>query len=183
MSSFSADVGVMLVQLREGIRDTTERLRIVGNVGQVYLSHSTGLRDWFSRLVSIIITMVICSERTMKNLFATLAILIAPLLAQAGVYYSGESYAELPSQWRGVLVDQRGLGSVAIPPAKGLPQSPLQKDYRDALARLEKKETLSADELADLGALYIRLGQPAKAVERLRPAQRQHPEHFRIAAN
>jgi hypothetical protein len=119
----------------------------------------------------------------MKNLFAFLLLVLGPLTVQAGVYYSGESFAELPSQWRGFLVDQRNLRYLAIPPAKGLPPSPLQTEYRNSLVRLEKKENLSADELADLGALYIRLGQPGKAVERLRLAQRQYPEHFRIAAN
>src|SRR5262245_9502602 len=128
MSSFNADVGGMVVHLGEGIRDTIERLRIGGNVGQAYLSHSTGRRDWLSRLVSIIITMVIRCERTMKNFFALLAVLIAPLLAQAGVYYSGASFAELPSQWRGFLVDQRSIRYLAVPPTKGLPPSPLQKE-------------------------------------------------------
>ncbi|HLW64094.1 MAG TPA: DUF3299 domain-containing protein [Gemmataceae bacterium] len=119
----------------------------------------------------------------MKNLLALVLLGSVPLWAQAGVYYSGETIAELPSQWRGFLVDQRSLRYLAVPPAKGLPPSPFQTEYRSALARLEKKEKLSADEIADLGALYIRLGQPGKAVEILRPAQRQHPEHFRIAAN
>jgi hypothetical protein len=119
----------------------------------------------------------------MKNLLAILAVAFLPFMAQAGVYYSGETIAELPSQWRGFLVDQRSLRYLAVPPAKGLPPSPLQTEYRNALARLEKKDKLSADEIADLGALYIRLGQPGKAVEHLRPAQRQYPEHFRIAAN
>src|SRR5262249_46041088 len=38
-------------------------------------------------------------------------------------------------------------------------------------------------ELADLGALYVRLGDPEKALGLLRPAQRAHPRHFHIAAN
>jgi tetratricopeptide (TPR) repeat protein len=42
---------------------------------------------------------------------------------------------------------------------------------------------LTADELADLGALYVRLGDPEKAIGLLRPAQRAHPRHFHIAAN
>ena len=103
--------------------------------------------------------------------------------AQAGLYYSGENVAELPAQWRGFLVDQRGLRMLAVKPAAGVPPSALRKQYLDALAALEKKKTLSADEVADLGALYVRLGQPAKAIELLRPAQRKYPAHFRIAAN
>jgi hypothetical protein len=42
---------------------------------------------------------------------------------------------------------------------------------------------LTADQSADLGALYVRLGELNKALEVLRPAQRAHPVHFRLAAN
>jgi hypothetical protein len=46
-----------------------------------------------------------------------------------------------------------------------------------------KKAALSADDAADLGALYVRLGSADKAVGVLRPAVRKNPEHFRLAAN
>ena len=72
---------------------------------------------------------------------------------------------------------------LAAKPKPGQPSSPRQKQYRDALAELEKKKNPSADDLADLGALYIRLGEPGKAIELLRPAQRKEPDHFRIASN
>src|SRR5262249_13656747 len=72
---------------------------------------------------------------------------------------------------------------LAIKPAPGLPGSPLLREYRDALARLEKKAHPSADDLADLGALHVRLGQLDKAIEVLRPAARTHPKHFAITAN
>src|SRR5262249_21710887 len=36
---------------------------------------------------------------------------------------------------------------------------------------------------ADLGALYVRLGDVNKAIELLRAAQREHPQHFRVVAN
>ncbi len=49
-------------------------------------------------------------------------------------------------------------------------------------AKLDKGK-LDADEIADLGALYIRLGEFERAVEILRPAQRRHANHFAIAAN
>src|SRR5205823_1779382 len=42
---------------------------------------------------------------------------------------------------------------------------------------------LTPDELADLGALYIRLGEVTRALDVLRAAQRTHPNHFRIVAN
>lgn len=114
---------------------------------------------------------------------AIFLILAIAFPAQAGVYYSNEVIAELPAQWRGFLLDHRSLRALAVPPQLGLPPSPLATEYQRALAGLEKKTPLSADEQADLGALYLRLGKPARAVEVLRLAQRQHPAHFRIAAN
>ena len=58
--------------------------------------------------------------------------------------------------------------------------------YLDAAAKLEKtakERKLTADEKADLGAIYVRLGELNKAVAALREAQREHPNHFAIAAN
>jgi hypothetical protein len=106
--------------------------------------------------------------------------------ARAGLYYSGETYAELPSQWRGFLLDQRTLRNIAVVPDAKNPAGPARVRYQAEAARLEKlgrKRKLSADEQADLGALYVRLGEAGKAVERLRAAQREHPKHFQIAAN
>ncbi|MFL5341954.1 MAG: DUF3299 domain-containing protein [Gemmataceae bacterium] len=118
-----------------------------------------------------------------RRLYWAVLLLLLPAPARAGLYYSGETIAELPAQWRGFLVDQRSLRTLALPPAAGLPPSPLQAEYKAALARLEKKADPTADDFADLGALYVRLGQPGKAVDVLRPAQRKHPDHFRLAAN
>jgi hypothetical protein len=106
--------------------------------------------------------------------------------AFAGLHYSGESFAELPSKWSGFLVDQRTLRMVGIERPKGALQSPLREKYLAAAARLDaqlKKQPLTADELADLGALSIRLGKSDRALEVLRGASRRHPNHFRIAAN
>lgn len=106
--------------------------------------------------------------------------------AQAGVYYSGEPMADLPSQWRGFLLDQKSLRSVAVAPTAGNPASLFRERYQASAAKLEglaKTRELNADESADLGALYIRLGQPDKAMSLLRAAQRSHPNHFAIAAN
>jgi hypothetical protein len=102
------------------------------------------------------------------------------------LYYSGEALNELPSQWRGFLLDQRTLRNIATKPANGALPSPARLRYQDATAQLEKAagmRKLTADELADLGALHVRLGEVAKAVEVLRTAQREYPNHFRIAAN
>lgn len=67
-----------------------------------------------------------------------------------------------------------------------MPVTPLRDDYLAAAERLEKlskSRALSADEVADLGAVYLRLGKPDKAVGVLAPAARKNPEHFRLAAN
>jgi hypothetical protein len=122
--------------------------------------------------------------RRVSLLVLALGWLASPV--QAGLYYSGEPLAELPSQWRGYLLDQRALRMVAVPAGPTVPASPLRERYLQEVQRLEKAAALgklTADELADLGALYIRLGQAGKAVELLRTAQREHPQHFRILAN
>jgi len=103
--------------------------------------------------------------------------------AWAGLYYSGETLAELPSQWRGFLLDHRALRNIAVPASKSTPASPARERYLEQAAKLEKIGLPSADELADLGAIYVRLGQFDKAIDVLRKGQRQHPEHFRITAN
>jgi hypothetical protein len=118
---------------------------------------------------------------------AALALLLASAgPASAGLYYSGESLAELPSQWRGFLIDQRMLRTVAVKPSGDATPSPARARYEaDAarLAKLARERKLSADEAADLGALHVRLGEVGKALEVLGPAQKDHPSHFRLAAN
>jgi tetratricopeptide (TPR) repeat protein len=123
----------------------------------------------------------------MSRFFLSLiAFLLASDSVRAGLYYSAEQYAELPSQWRGFLLDQRTLRNISIKPTPGRAASPMRKRYEEAAAKLEKlsrERKLSADESADLGALYIRLGEPGKAVEILRAVQREHPNHFHLVAN
>jgi tetratricopeptide (TPR) repeat protein len=121
-----------------------------------------------------------------RQLLAFAVLMIGALNAapvRAGLYYSGEAYVELPSQWRGFLLDQRTLRNMAVKGTVQTPDSPARTHYLDEAARLEKKRTLTADEIADLGAIYVRLGETGKAIELLRPAQRAHPNHFYIAAN
>jgi hypothetical protein len=104
----------------------------------------------------------------------------------AGLYYSGEAFAELPSQWRGFLLDQRTLRNIALEAGPKRVASRARIRYQEEAARLETKGKigkLTADELADLGALYIRLGDAGKALALLRAAQRANPNHFRILAN
>src|SRR6516165_6179242 len=84
-----------------------------------------------------------------------------PAAARAGLYYSSETIAELPSQWRGFLLDQRLLRNLAVKPTGSAKPSPGRTHYEEEAARLEKlarERKLSADEAADLGALYVRLG-------------------------
>jgi tetratricopeptide (TPR) repeat protein len=123
--------------------------------------------------------------RSIRCAVACLALLAFAPFVRAGLYYSGESFADLPSQWRGFLIDQRALRTIAVQ-AKGVEPTPLRKEYLEAAAKLEKsakERKLTADELADLGALHVRLGELDKAIGVLRSAQRDHPQHFRIAAN
>lgn len=122
----------------------------------------------------------------MTRFVPLVALLLAPATARAGLHYSGETPAPLPSRWAGFLLDHRAVRDAAVERPDGLPASPLRPEYRAAVGKLEaaaKGRPLSADEAADLGALYVRLGDPEKAVAVLRPAARAHPDHFRIAAN
>src|SRR5881397_3304221 len=87
-------------------------------------------------------------------------------VARAGLYYSGEVYAELPSQWRGFLLDQRTLRQIAVPESPKTAASPARTHYLQEQDQLEKRAQtvkLTAEEIADLGALYVRLGQPDRA--------------------
>ncbi len=105
---------------------------------------------------------------------------------RAGLYYSGETFAELPSQWRGFLLDQRSLRTLAVKSTPAVPAGPIRQRYEAEAVRLTKlagQRPLTADEAADLGALYVRLGELGKAIDVLRTAQRQSPKHFHLAAN
>lgn len=98
----------------------------------------------------------------------------------AGLHYSGEPFADLPAQWRGFLPDQRLLRTLPSPAIA----NPLREPYREAADALRKlNRPLTADEAADLGALQLRLGNVEGAIEVLRHAQRQHPDHWRLNAN
>jgi tetratricopeptide (TPR) repeat protein len=122
----------------------------------------------------------------LRLLLGLIAVLLIPAACRAGLHYSGETPAELPAQWRGFLLDLRALRLAGVKPIAGAPAQLLREQYEDAADKLEaaaKSRTLTADESADLGALYVRLGRAAKAVEVLRPAVRAHPDHYRLASN
>ena len=118
--------------------------------------------------------------------FFLACLVMTPATAWAGLYYSGEPMAELPSRWRGYLLDHQLLRTLAAQPKPGQPENPLRAQYVKHAEKLEKKRQqnkLNANEAADLGALHIRLGRTDKAIEVLEQASRQHPKHFKIAAN
>jgi hypothetical protein len=118
-----------------------------------------------------------------KLVSCSLVFLAATPCAQGGLYYSGEQYASLPTQWRGFLLDHRLLRNIAIKAKMESEDGPLRRRYHEEAEKLHAKKRLSADESADLGALYVRLGDPARAVEILRQAHQAHPNHFAIVAN
>src|SRR5437016_1239437 len=101
---------------------------------------------------------------------AVFTCLLAATSARAGLYYSGEAYSELPAEWRGFLLDQRTLRNVATKPTLQTPESPGRKRYLEEAAKLEQKTSPSADERADLGAIYLRLGETSSALAVLRKA-------------
>jgi hypothetical protein len=122
----------------------------------------------------------------MPRLVTVAVLLFLTVPARAGLYFGGESVADLPSQWRGFLPDQRALRLLAARPGPGVPAQPLRDAYReaaDALVKLAGQRPLTADEAADLGALHLRLGATDAALNVLRAAHRQHPDHFRLTAN
>src|SRR6516164_447611 len=87
---------------------------------------------------------------------ATAVLLLLPAKASAGLYYSGETIAELPSQLRGFLLHHRALRNIGVKPTTRSPASPLRLKYEAAAGTLERtarQRPLTADELADLGAL------------------------------
>ena len=123
------------------------------------------------------------SRGVFRFFVALIAMSLSALPASAGLYYSGETFAELPSQWRGFMLDQRSLRQIAVPAGPMNPASPLRMRYLEERKKLEAKMSLTGDEIADLGAILVRLGDVDRAVEVLRSGQGKHPNHFAIAAN
>jgi len=68
---------------------------------------------------------------------AAVLVLLASSSLHAGLYYSGETFAELPSQWRGFLLDQRLLRNIAVKPTDKVPASPERPKYEAALKKLK----------------------------------------------
>ena len=72
----------------------------------------------------------------MVRITALLTSLLLIADARAGLYYSGETIAELPSQWRGFLIDQRGLRVLAVRPANGAPVPSARARYNAEAEKL-----------------------------------------------
>lgn len=123
----------------------------------------------------------------MKWMLIAMVSIVCPASCEAGLYLGFEIVNELPCQWRGLLPDLRRLRTLAVPSLDTSRSASLfHSTYADALLKLESAAStraLTADETADLGALYVRFGKAEKAVGVLREARRKHPEHFHIAAN
>lgn len=114
-----------------------------------------------------------------------LLVILFPAASFAGVYYSAEQQGVLPSAWRGFLVEVRQLKLLGQS-GPDVPAMPLRDDYREAVEKLltkQKQQPLNPTEWADLGALYIRLGQPRKAIEALNAARKVYPDDFKIISN
>src|SRR5437879_5784071 len=91
-------------------------------------------------------------------ILSLIVLICSGMSAHGGLYYSGEVWAELPSGWRGFLLDHRALRLAAVPATARRSASPLRLEYEKSAGRLEKlsrERKLSADEQADLGALYV----------------------------
>lgn len=120
------------------------------------------------------------------NSLLLISALLVPSPLQAGLHYSGESLASLPSQWRGFLLDQRSLRMIAVQQPADTGESTLRGQYQAERRRLEKEgqnRPLTAEESADLGAILIRLGESGRAVEVLQGADLKYPKTFKIKSN
>lgn len=119
--------------------------------------------------------------------------LAGPGAAQAGVYNSNDPPALLgPSPSRDGVVHAlplsafRSLLTDWLKISLTTQDSELRKAYlkqRDALLAKEQAGTATVDDLVNLGACFIRLGDPVEAATRLRQATAQDRRNFRAAAN
>src|SRR5437762_811585 len=86
-----------------------------------------------------------------KLIAAFMALVLVAPVVRAGLYYSGEQYASLPTQWRGFLLDHRSLRNIGIKPKVEADASPLRIRYRQEADKLQARvDKLGPDELADL---------------------------------
>lgn len=120
------------------------------------------------------------------GLFGWLVLVAQTSPLHAGLYYSAEKYAPLPSRWQGFLLDHHALRTIAQErPADGF-VSPLRQEYlraADHFRQLSRQRPLTAEESADYGAVLLRLGRTTEALSVLQSAARRWPQHFSLQAN
>src|SRR5262249_48936012 len=83
---------------------------------------------------------------------------------------------ELPSQWRGFLLDQRALRNIALKPTGRLRSTPERNRYEAALAQLVKTaggRPPTAEGIAAPGAVYLGPGGNGQSPANFTPAQRR----------
>lgn len=122
----------------------------------------------------------------MKYCILSLFICLVTTPLSAGLYYSQEKLAELPAQWRGFLVDLRNVRSIASAGSATTAPTAWRQEYLAAETIFKQKQAqgeLTADEVADFGAVLLRLGKVEAAVAILKPAATKHPKHFAVQAN
>ncbi len=134
------------------------------------------------------------------NIYCWLSVLVIGLWTPiytpvyAVLYYSLETTAELPSSWRGFILDHRELrqlnkietkkenGSIFISSVLRIWEEKLVMQA-ELLRVRSSKQKLTDVEWADWGAILIRLGKNAEALEVLKKGQKQFPKSFWILAN
>ena len=105
--------------------------------------------------------------------------------AFAGIYLKTESWNEMPSQWKGWLLDHRQFLRCQNP-VPGAKPSEMRVRYERLVKELrdkQKAENQTPDDVAELGGLLLRLGKPDEAIGLLQGAQRANPQHFRLTSH
>ena len=104
---------------------------------------------------------------------------------QAGIYLKCEAWNDLPSQWKGWLLDHRQLLRCQNPLPGSKPTEMRSRLEKVANGFKEKQTTerLGPEDLAEWGGVLLRLGKPEEALGLLQGAQRAHPQHFRLTSH
>lgn len=104
---------------------------------------------------------------------------------QAGIYLKSESWNDLPSQWKGWLLDHRQLLRCQnpIPGSKPTEMRSRLEIVAKGFKEKQKAERLGPEDVAEWGGVLLRLGRPEEALGLLQGAQRAHPQHFRLTSH
>lgn len=102
-----------------------------------------------------------------------------------GIYLKSETWNEMPSQWKGWLLDHRQFLRCQNP-VPGVKPTEMRVRYERLVKELrdkQKAKALTPDEMAELGGLLLRLGKPEEALGLLQGAQRANPQHFKLTSH